>query len=92
MDNPYKPILDYCADTPKSPGSIITHLGYSRDKLYNTLRKLVIMSALEKVRINNSTQGVRYIAVDGWEPKEPIAKQADAPYQPLGICVWGVWL
>lgn len=77
-------ILETCKE-PVSSGEIAKKLALNRRTLSQRLKKLDQKGAIKVVLTNNTrhNQGRLYCANDTKHYK---------PYQPLGMCIMGVWL
>ena len=83
-----KEVHDYCSE-PRRARDIAEHLGIEFGTAQWRITKLRKMKALDMHRTKKPKSKVYecwYTKVDLQEPK--VIK----PYEPLGMCIWGVWM
>lgn len=83
-------ILKVC-ETPMASRAIAEQLGASYKTVQWKIGRLKMLGLLKSIRSqkkNSEFYGYRYVRVEG--AKIPTA--ANKPYEPLGMCILGVWL
>jgi len=83
-------ILKVC-ETPKASRQIADELCASYKTVQWKLGRLKMLGLVKSIRSqkkNDEFHGYRYIRVEN----ATMPEQAKKPYQPLGMCILGVWL
>ena len=87
MDEHLKQIHEYCSE-PRRARDVAEHFNVPMATIQWRIGRLRKMKALDMHRTKKKGSKV----YDCWYTKKEIEIKIDPkPYEPLGVCIWGVW-
>jgi predicted HTH transcriptional regulator len=89
MKEKHKQILTLCAEQPMTTRKLVQATGDSPAAIRSRLHELVKIEALKTKKLDDQYGTMTYSTVQDWRPRHNTSLTA---YEPLGICVLGVWM